>query len=81
MRPLGETSKALKQDCGAAGQERTTIPDDDLRLCAADGPDGGLCVWRGPAMVKMALFFCGSQSATLRNMLVHKNLPLCLAVH
>lgn len=56
MRPLGETSKALKQDCGAARQRRTTIPDDDFGLCAADGPDGGLCVWSAPAMMKMAPF-------------------------
>lgn len=56
MHPLGETSKALKPVCGAAQQKRTTIPDDGSRLCAADGPDGGLCVWSAPAMMKMALF-------------------------
>lgn len=49
--------KGLKEVCGAAQQKRTTIPDDGFRLCAADGPDGGLCVWSGPAMMKMALFF------------------------
>lgn len=71
----------------AAQQSNKEIQMIFLMHCAADnyGPDGSLCVWSRPVTVMMKMVFFLSvlcaQSATLQNMLVHKNLPLCLAVH
>lgn len=79
-------SGASKQNQSKAARQRNKESQMMFDCIVPDsyGPDGSLCVWSAPAtvMMKMLLFSSpGSQSATLPNMLVHKNLLLCLAVH